>query len=156
MAEYRNQKFSQRFSKMGDEAESVFEEAAPLGQHQRLGWRRPRVSMRRMPETLRHLPDFYTDSGHLVEVVGLGRDGVLKLKLSKWEALKHWNSACPVVLFVWNSSTREWVILGWDQLKRLVTKGRNKGVEAFENDGNEYYPIEWGWITELASFVGRA
>lgn len=138
---------------MGDIAENVFLEVAPLGRSQRLGWRRPKISMKHMPHDLRHMPDFYADSGHMVEVVGLGRDGVLKVKLSKYEALKKWTKIGPVVLFIWNSHLHQWTILGWDAIKRVVDKARRKGIEAFENDGNEYYPIEWEWIVDAASYV---
>lgn len=151
---YRNQSFRQRFASMGDEAEGVYLEIQPLGKTQRLGWRRPDVSMKRMGETLRHMPDFYADSGHLVEVVGLGRDGILKIKVSKWEALKVWQKIAPVTLFVWNSSEKAWVLLGWEDSKKLIAKARAKGIEAFENDGNEYFPVEWAWIVATASYVG--
>jgi hypothetical protein len=151
---YHEQSFKQRFSKMGDEAEGIYKEVEPLGKSQRLGWRRPKVAMSRMTDTLKHLPDFYADSGYLVEVVGLGRDGILKIKLSKYEALKEWAKVQAVVLFVWNSSERQWLVLGWDDVKRLVAKARNAGIEAF-NDGNEYYPVQWEWCTEAVSFVGR-
>lgn len=139
---------------MGDEAESIYSDIEPLGRSERNGWRRPKVSMQRMPQTLRHKPDFYADSGHLVEVMGLGRDGVLKLKVDKYEALKFWNQACDVVLFLWNSSKRQWLVLGWDDIKSLVAKARNAGIAEF-NDGNEYFPIQWDWCIESVSYVGQ-
>lgn len=143
---YRNQPFKQRLSTMGDISEARFEEIAPLGKAVRFGWNRPSVTMTHMSEKLRHTPDYYAQIGYLVECAGLGRDGIYKLKLSKHEALKLWNKDQPVMLFLWNSSTSEWVLLDWKQITSLVRKAKAKGVEAFENDGNEYYPISWEWI----------
>ncbi len=143
---YHEQSFNRRLSSMGDESEHMFEAIAPLGKYVRYGWNRPPVTMTHMAETLRHTPDFYTQIGYLVECAGLGKDGIYKLKLVKHEALKAWNKWQPVKLFLWNSSTSEWVLLDWKQIQRLVTKAkREHGVEAF-HDGNEYYPIEWGWV----------
>lgn len=152
---YSEQPFRQRLATMGDESEGVFSEVRPLGAFQRLGWRRPDVSMRAMGPTLRHLPDFYCESGHLVEVMGCGRDGIVKLKTVKYDALKRWHQDQPVALFVWNSSRRQWALAQWDAVKRHVAKARKRGVQAFENDGNEYYPISWGELaSDPAVFVG--
>lgn len=131
---------------MGDEAEGVFEEVSPLGKFERLGWNRPSVSMKAMSDFIKHMPDYYTSSGHVVEVMGCGTDGVLKLKLSKWEGLKQWNQYQPLMLFVWNSFEKKWALIQWPQLKSLVQRARSAGVEAFQNDGNEYFPIQWLWI----------
>jgi len=147
MSKYRDQNFSQRYHVLGDTAEKIFEELAPLGRWERLGWNRPKISMKHMSFFLKHMPDYATSTGHLVEVGGLGRDGVFKLKVDKYEALKEWHRlAGPLVLFIWNSSFREWSLVDWVQTKSLVSKARHRGVEAFENDGNKYFPIEWAWF----------
>lgn len=146
MTNYRDQPFNKRLSTMGDISEQMFEAIAPLGKWERFGWNRPSLTMTHMSEFIRHKPDYYTQIGYLVECAGLGRDGVYKLKLTKYEALKAWNKHQEVRLFLWNSSMSEWVLLSWDQVKSLVGKARKAGVKAFENDGNEYYAIQWSWI----------
>jgi hypothetical protein len=138
---------------MGDTAEGVFEVVAPLGKYERLGWNRPSVSLTLMSSVIRHMPDYYS-GGKLVEVMGLGRDGILKLKTVKYEALKYWNtSGNEVVLFVWNSHKKTYALLNWNTIKSCVTLARNRGIEAFENDGNEYYPIQWEWVVDLSDTV---
>ena len=115
--------------------------------------------MSKMSAVLRHAPDYYAEAGYWVEVMGCGRDGVLKsLKVVKWESLKKWKTFArmaevDLVLFVWNSHTEQYVILSWDETKELVKKARRRGIEAF-HDGNEYFPILWEWIVDTASFVG--
>ena len=146
---YREAPWSARFASLGDEAEGVFEAVLPLGKVQRFGWRRPDVPMTNMGARVRHMPDYYAASGYLVEVMGLGRDGILKLKLDKWDALKWWNqSGNKVALFVWNSSKKMYVIVAWDALRTLVGRARQAGIASFQVDGNEYYPIQWEWIAE--------
>jgi len=134
---------------LGDTAEGVFSEVKPLGRFERLGWRRPSVRMKHMSANIRHMPDYYCESGYHVEVMGLGRDGVLKLKTDKYDALKWWNkSGNPVALFVWNSHLKLYALISWGELKRLISKARNEGIAEFHNDGNTYYPIKWEWIAE--------
>jgi len=156
MTRYRDKDWSARFASLGDEAEGVFLDVRPLGPAQRLGWKRPQVTMRLMPPALKHLPDYYTASGFLVEVMGMGSDGVMKLKLSKWEALKFWNALSPVALFLWNSGVQQWRLIPWQSLRTLVRRARSAGVQAFENDGNEYYPIQWAWITADREVISDA
>ncbi len=153
---FRSKPFSQRFTEMGDLAEGIYEQARPLGKTTRWGWRRPKaVSIRHMPENVRHMPDFYADTGYLVEVMGLGKDGVLKsLKVSKYEALKIWRKIADLLglglaVFIWNSHTSQYVMLDWPEIVKLVARAKKRGVEKFENDNNEYYPIDWDWIVEL-------
>ena len=132
---------------MGDEAEQMFEQVNPFGRFQRFGWNRPEVSMFDMGNNIKAMPDYYT-AGYLVECMGLGRDGVLKLKVDKYDALKWWcTSGNEVMLFAWNSSTREYAFVDWGVLKALVARARRAGIEAFENDGNQYYPIQWEWVS---------
>lgn len=156
---YRDQPWNSRFGKMGDQAEDVFEKVKPLGPYIRFGWNRPRgISVVHMPTVLRHKPDFYA-AGSLIEVVGLGRDGILKLKVSKYEALKLWRKLLDdgggqdILLFVWNSHKEEYAILSWSEQKKLVQQSRRlRGVQEF-NDGNKYFPILWSEIKETASWI---
>jgi hypothetical protein len=146
---FRDQGWSSRFTKMGDEAEAAFETWAGRNAMtvERLGWDRPQMGVAKMSPQLRHLPDFYASDGHLYEVVGMGRDGVLKgIKVDKWESLKFWNSVQAVRVFVWNSALKTMVLLPWPTLVQVVAKARRDGIQSFENDGNQYYPIKWAWL----------
>lgn len=147
---------------MGDEAEDVYERAKPLGPTFRYGLRRPKgIKVSTLPEVVRHQPDFFTAT-YLVECCGLGRDGILKsIKVSKYEALKVWQKIAQlmgllgVVLFVWNSSKKQYVILAWKDIVEEVAYSKRKyGVQKFENDGNEYYRLDWDRLTERATFIG--
>ncbi len=136
---------------MGDDAESEFERwATRMGlTFERLGWDRPKMGVGKMNAQLRHIPDFYASDGFLYEVVGMGRDGVLKgVKVEKWEALKFWNGVQPVRLFVYSSAEHAIVMLPWPALVTLVAKARKDGIRSFKNDGNQYYPIRWEWLRD--------
>ncbi len=159
---YRDQSFQQRFATLGDEAEGVYLAVTPLGNTTRVGFRRPKgVKFSQIPEFFRHMPDFITPT-YLVEVVGLGRDGILKsLKTTKYEALKFWNKAAKVgglmgvVLFVWNSSEKEFLILGWkDVVAEVAYSKRKHGIQAFESDGNTYYRLDWLRLRDKSTTVG--
>jgi hypothetical protein len=159
---FNEMSFAQRFQVMGDVAENVYREVTPLGNTTEFGFRRPKgVRFGSFPATLRHMPDFVTDT-HLVEVMGLGRDGILKsMKLPKYEALKEWNKIAQqiglmgLVLFVWNSSENQFLVLSWKDIVAEVGYSKKKyGVLAFENDGNEYYRLDWSRLKDKATFVG--
>ena len=159
---FHEQTFAKRFAVMGDEAERVYEAVKPLGNTVRFGFRRPQgIKFGIFPSGFRHMPDFITAS-YLVEVMGLGRDGILKsLKVDKYEALKFWHKlslgfkGLGVVFFVWNSSKKNYVILAWTDIVEEVKYSKRKhGVQAFENDGNEYYPLDWDRLVDRATFVG--
>ena len=79
---FKDQPWAARFVAMGDTAEEVFEEVAPFGNLIRLGWNRPNIYMGDMSIVLKHMPDYYS-GGYLIEVMGMGRDGILKLKLDR-------------------------------------------------------------------------
>ncbi len=160
---FSEQSFSQRFQVMGDAAEAVYEAVAPLGSTTRFGYRRPKgVKFGTFPEALRHAPDFTTAS-YFVEVMGLGRDGILKsMKLSKYEALKIWHAhgkkigLLGVALFIWNSSKKQYIVLSWkDIVEEVKYAKRADGIQKFKNDGNEYYPLRWERLVERATFVGN-
>ena len=153
MMTFRDQSWQSRFKEMGDTAEGVFQAVAPLGKYERLGWNRPAVSLTLMSPAIRHMPDYYS-GGKLVEVMGLGRDGILKLKTGKWEALKFWNkTGNEVVMFLWNSHKKTYALVEWSALVSLTGRARRAGIQAFENDGNEYYPIRWADIVDTCDQV---
>jgi len=146
---YRDQNWSGRFASLGDQAEGEFIKWARRTDLsiERLGWDRPKMGVRRMALELRHIPDFYASDGNLYEVVGMGRDGILKgIKTEKWDALRFWNGVQTVRVFVYNSSKDVSVMLPWPTLVQLVARARRDGIKAFANDGNTYYPIRWDWI----------
>lgn len=153
---YAEQPFAQRFATLGDEAESVYDSVLPLGPSTQFGFRRPKgVKFGSFPETLRHMPDRVTAT-YLVEVAGMGRDGILKsVKVQKYEALKVWDKIAKLTgllglaLFVWNSSKKQYVVLGLKQINKLVKRSVHEiGVQSFQVDGVEYYPLKWEWIVE--------
>ncbi len=159
---FRDQPFGERFHTLGDIAEDVYQQVTPLGSTTRFGFRRPeglRFSM--LPEVVRHMPDFITPT-HLVEVVGLGRDGLLKsIKTTKFEALKMWSKIAKMtglmglVIFVWNSAEHQFLIVSWENIVKEVTYSKRKhGVQSFESDGNQYYQLEWDRLKDAASTIG--
>ena len=146
---YAQQGWASRFERMGDDAESEFERWATRSGYtiERLGWNRPKMGVGKMGPLLRHMPDYYASDGYLYEVVGMGRDDVLKgMKVEKWESLKTWNKFQGVRLFVYSSSRHAVVMLPWPALVQIVAQARKAGIKAFKNDGNQYYPIQWEWL----------
>lgn len=157
---YRDKPFHQRFAELGDQAESIYEAARPLGKTVRFGFRRPKgISFKHIPNVLRHAPDFYAESGYLVEVTGLGKDGILKsIKLEKYEALKVWAKIAKLLgvelaIFIWNSSKQEYVLLEWSQVITLVTAARKRGIQKFEVDNVQYFAIPWDDIIKLGKAI---
>lgn len=147
---YRDQTFNRRFKQMGDEAETKFEEASPYGSSVRYGWNRD-ASFKFMDPHIRFTPDYYTNNGYLVEVMGCSGDLFRALKVDKWESMKWWNKAQPLLFFIWNSKTRQWILLDFKTMGKAVTKAKKEGrVKAFEVDGNEYYEMDWPWLAERA------
>lgn len=160
--EYRKQNFASRFATLGDTAEQVYDAVKPLGNTTSFGFRRPKgLKFSSLPETFRHMPDRITPT-YLVEVMGLGRDGILKsMKESKYEALKLWNKWAQqggllgVALFVWNSSEKQFLTLTWSSIVEEVNYSKRKyGIQEFEVDGNKYYRLDWDRLVEKASTVG--
>ena len=105
MSDFYKAPFSVRYGQMGDLSEKQFERLMP--QHHRLGLSRPPFSMATLPSMLRCLPDYLTPAG-LVEVMGIGRDKTLKLRVEKMEALQQWKLIYPVFLFVYDSNRNRW------------------------------------------------
>lgn len=146
---------------MGDEAESVYEKAKPMGNTIRFGWNRPKgINFSKLPMALRHMPDYYAQAGYFVEVMGLGRDDVLKsLKVTKYDALKLWAKVgrlfgVELAAFIWNSHRQEYVTVMWQDIVEIVSQSKRRfGVQAFD-DGNEYYHIPWDWLVNRATWVG--
>jgi hypothetical protein len=144
---------------MGDQSEAVYFDVKPLGATTRWGFRRPEgVSVGKFPNVTAHTPDAVTYQAY-VEIVGLGRDGVLKgIKVEKWEALKVWQRiaklaghAQGVMFFVYNSSVREWAVLDFKAMTSLLKRSEAElGVQTFEVDKVAYFPVPWEWIVAKA------
>ncbi len=158
---FHDRPYDHRFQYMGDEAESVYESVKPMGNTVRFGWSRPKgINFKKLPAAMRHMPDYYAQSGYLVEVMGLGKDGVLKsMKVNKYEALKLWNKigkmlGLELAVFIWNSHEHEYVTLMWSSIVGLVAQSKRKhGVQSF-SDGNEYYALPWEWLVDAAVWKG--
>lgn len=145
---------------MGDTAEEVYQKVTPLGNTTR--FRRPKgVKFGTFPAGFRHMPDFMTAS-YLVEVMGLGRDGILRsMKVTKYKALKEWQKFAKrlgllgLIVFVWNSSKQQFITLAWADVVREVTHSKNKyGVQQGENDGDAYFRLDWDRLVAAATYVG--
>lgn len=145
--------YHKRYALMGAPAEGTFEAVAPLGKFERFGWDKPAVSLTRMTAMLRHLPDYYS-GGFLVEAVGLGKDGQLKLKVGKMQALKKWNDIQPVSFFVWNSHHKRWLLIEWDAMAAVFNDARKRyGLHKF-HDGPSYVAIPWASLVKAATKEG--
>lgn len=108
MSSFHSLDFKGRLAAMGDAAEAAFLEVSDMSVV-RFGLDRPPLNMAMIPAFIRHTPD-YLASKCLVECVGMGRDGVLKLKVDKYQALLQWDTYHPVQLFVWDShKKRHWI-----------------------------------------------
>lgn len=123
----------------------------------RFGWKRAQIAVTKMAGMVRYMPDYYTATGLLVEVMGCGRDNLLKgLKADKWSALLEWNRVQPVHLWLWNSYRKEGLGVGIIAMSGLVVQSAKQfGRTVFESDGHEYYPIPWAWIREVG-YAGQS
>ena len=135
---FSSQSFSKRFSKMGDEAEGIFEAVYPQG-WARYGLNRPPIQLKNVPPKIRYTPDYITGKG-LVEVQGFGRDQTFKLKIDKWQALIDWHNDFRVDLFVWDTTNKRY---GYVRLHDLgVALDEHGWDDAFDNGANPYVAIK--------------
>jgi hypothetical protein len=161
---YRNQSWGQRFGTLGDPAENVYLQTRPLGATTEWGFHRPNgIAVSKLPPNLAHTPDFITAT-HGVEVVGLGRDGILKgIKVEKWEGLKVWQKLSKILglsggimFFVWNSAVKEYVVVPFAAMSKLVKRSVVEfGIQEFPIDSVQYYPIPYEWLRPVAVWVGE-
>ncbi len=125
---FRDQAWSNREGKLGDQAEAVFEEQCEelLGCNcVRYGLSRPPINVSKLPLMVRYTPDFLTVRG-FVEVQGFGRDQLLKLKYDKFDALMAWNEIFDVMLFVYDSANQRSTLL---TMADLITLMEHDAVE---------------------------
>jgi len=139
---FADKPFGVRIQTMGDIAERRFEEESPV-KWVRYGLCRPPINMSALPAQLRYTPDYLTAQG-LVEVQGLGRDQILKVKHEKLEALKWWEKVHPVYLFVYDSQK--------DGSSTLTLSEVRKKCKLSETDefpeGKAYYAIKSSLLWE--------
>ena len=118
MSQFHTQSFATRFQKMGDEAEGVFTKVHPTNTV-KFGLDRPPIGLKNVPTRIRYTPDFLTAQG-LVEVKGVGRDQLLKLKVENWNCLLFWNGVFATSLFVWDSHNRRYAYVDLADIERIM------------------------------------
>jgi len=136
MTQFKDRNWNARFSAMGDEAETKFEEVY-VNNFVRYGLCRPPLQMHKLSAFIRYTPDYLT-SLSLVEVQGVGRDRKLKIKHDKAEALMLWHQQFPLRFFIWDSALRRHTILDWGTLVALFSKVPTASFP----EGKEYYEID--------------
>jgi hypothetical protein len=120
---------------MGDTAEQKYESINDsLGiKYVRYGLSRPPFRVISLPRFIRYTPD-YLQADRLVEVQGIGRDAILKLKVDKHAALLAWNDmVLPVEMWVWDSHRSKYAVMPLVELPI-------DNVQTFD-DGKTYYSI---------------
>jgi hypothetical protein len=144
---FHKQDFSARLGTMGDVAEAVFDQVYPKSH--KLGLNRPPFSMAGMALALRYTPDRMLRDGFW-EVMGCGKDRLLKLKVEKLDALFMWSVLAPVNLFVYDQKAHEFYdapMLDWFAAAKVHGE-----PNVFENDGKEFYALH----VEHFPCVGKA
>lgn len=125
--------FAHRFNAMGDRAEAIFDSIYPSAH--KLGLNRPLFSVAGMPAPLRHTPDRMDRRG-LHEVMGVGRDGILKMKDEKLDALWQWRRLGDVHLFVYDSAHNMYYHDELTAWTRQIDAYGEPGT--FSSDGKDY------------------
>jgi len=136
MSQFHEAPFAQRYAIMGDIAESVFEDVEP--KHHRLGYNRPPFYVANLPLMLRNLPDYMIKEG-LVEVMGIGKDKTLKLKVEKLRSLLNWQLIANVELFVYDSHRKQYwraPITEWE-----LACAEYATMDRFPDDLRPYYRL---------------
>lgn len=80
-----------------------------------------------------------------VEVKGVGRDGVLKIKFDSIVSLPFWDTHLPVKIFVYDSTRKRCSLFPLVTLKQKFTR---LDPRRFENDLKIYFPVsidEFSW-----------
>jgi hypothetical protein len=99
---------------------------------------------------LRTRPDYICQRGSdmfFVEVKGVGRDGILKIKFESIIGAPYWATMLPLKIFVYDSARKKYSLFSFDQLKQKLTL---REPARFENDRKLYFPVaisEFSWGT---------
>lgn len=141
---FADEPFHRRMQTMGDIAERRFEEFTQTN-FVRYGLNRPPIHMASLPATIRHTPDYLT-SECFIEVQGIGRDQMLKMKLEKMKALGSWHRMHKLQLFVYDSANDRDALIPYNELQKLCRKAQ---IESFP-EGKQYYaiPATLVWVDE--------
>jgi hypothetical protein len=144
---FKDRSWEQRFGAMGDEAEGHFEayakEVLNLG-FVRFGLNRPPIALHTVPARLRYMPD-YLMSKRLVEVQGVGRDQLIKLKLDKWGVLHHWNDVRTaefdgVWIYIWDSHHKRECMFPLANFDKILGEGH--GALGHFPEGKPYFEFD--------------
>ena len=141
---YPDQPWEARLGMLGDRAEREFEARYRNG-FERAGHKRPRFRMRDVHPYERQRPD-YIVTGAYIEVMGMGEEQVLKLKIDKLAALRFWRLLMPVRFWIWDSFKRRVIELPLEQVEELIPNA----VIAFFPEGTPYYQIPAGGLFQEA------
>ena len=150
---FKDQPYSSRYLVMGDIAEAAFLRRFP--EAVRTGLNRAKTT-RGLTEFQRYEPDFrlFPDSIHRFEVMGIGRDQKLKLKVEKAFALCQWSAVEEVDLYVWDQHKKRDI---WGPIDQWIDVLFRHGVYAYfppdnpdDENGKPYielrakdFPYEW-------------
>lgn len=134
---FRDQPYHRRRIIGGAMAEKRFAEVHPRS-FERFGWDDAGINIGLLPDVLRHIPD-YCDTAGLYECKGVGKDQLIKLKLSEVVAYSHWNTVHPLKLFVWDSSKKRYTYVEWDDIVTICNKPAVK-VDHF-SEGRAYFAV---------------
>ena len=123
---FKDQPWAQRFKKLGDEAEQIFESWAAIqgiGFH-RSGLDRPPFQVGKLPTLIAYTPDYLTADCY-IEVQGFGRAQEIKLKEDKLQALWSWDRMHCTKLFLWDNANRRTALLPikWFLLNKPTREG---------------------------------
>lgn len=116
----RDRPYAQRRIIGGAMAEKKFIEVH-CRQFERWGWNDARINVGLLPDELRHAPD-YVDCKALYECKGVGKDQLLKIKLSELAAWRWWHNIHPVTVFVWDSHKRRHLYVPLDLLLNITNR----------------------------------
>lgn len=147
--------FRDRFFRLGDEAEDVFEKYADKHDisYQRYGFNRPPLSkFRYLDEFVRNTPDYvaqWNKKLFFVECKGTAYNHV-KIKPDQFDVLGSWDSYEPVIVFIYNSRTKG---VSFMSLEEIRTASQGLPVKTFSSDNREYWEIPIIWDRDIAQVV---
>ena len=132
---FKDLDFSERLNRMGDEAETKFEELAPWP-YARYGLNRPPFRLDKVPTQICYTPDYLTEN-YLVEVQGFGRSQEVHMKLDKLNSLAWWHEQMEVLLFLHDSFFARQTLLSCPTVRDVCLQSKTQCCP----EGKEYYAI---------------
>ena len=152
-ASFSEQNWRERKAYLGHTSEKAFEEYCLREgiTYERFGYHEDSMlDYKYLPLYVRIRPDYIAQSGpetFFVEVKGVGKDGIIKLKIESLEGLTYWSLLLPVKIFVYDSSRKRASLTTLDEVK---TKFTRIYPERFTSGMKLFYPIpiqEFAWLT---------